>query len=114
MRLLFCLSVLFSLLCTQCFANDKAQLKAQIRQIIKENEAEIKAEVNNEFDKLDANRNGAISRQEFLNQKIAVDADANQLRQAFDKMDMNHNNEITKREMFSFLKKQMENYLDRI
>ena len=112
MRYICWLVLICCSLFSPAYAIDNAELKAQLRQIIKENEKQIKEDAAVEFDKLDANHDRVITEDEFLNQQFAPNADKDGVRQTFNQIDRNHNGQLTKSEMFAFMKRQMENYLN--
>ena len=86
-------------------ADETQALKAQLVQIIKNNQTEIYTESMREFDNMDTNNNGFVSLDEFID--FQSYGTAEQKTQAFQAMDTNHDKRLTKGELWHFIQKRI-------
>lgn len=89
-----------------CADDDMDQLKAQIIQVVKEQELEIYSEAMKEFQNMDTDGDGYVSLEEFVH--FQSYGTAEQKEQAYNAMDGNHDGKLSQNELWLFIHKRMK------
>ena len=89
-----------------CATDDMAEVRARIRQILREQEDELYNEVLKETGRMDKNHDGYISMEEFIGFKSQGTVE--QKRQAFRVMDSNNDDYLTQGEIWLFMKSKID------